>query len=201
MRSSGSGGAGPGVDSAQQIIAEVGSTAATFPSEKQLSSWVGTCPGDEESAGVNSATDLRRATAHAAHSQPNGQRRRGGRKEASSTLSIAARSRAWDIIKPSGHCPSTVSPDLANPAPGSRYEERVPPSTTVEAKAHLEDDPATSKPWAIESSHQILNNPVKHKAVIFDPDGKSDCARAHGPALHPHATSTISSHFPFVATQ
>src|SRR3989454_4935613 len=44
---------GLGVDSAQQIIAEVGSTAATFPSEKQLSSWVGTCPGDEESAGVN----------------------------------------------------------------------------------------------------------------------------------------------------
>jgi transposase len=29
------------VDSARQIIAEVGATAATFPSEKQLSSWVG----------------------------------------------------------------------------------------------------------------------------------------------------------------
>jgi transposase len=41
------------VDSAQQIIAEVGPTAATFPSEKCLSSWVGACPGDEESAGVN----------------------------------------------------------------------------------------------------------------------------------------------------
>jgi len=44
---------GLGVDSAQQIIAEVGATAATFPSEKQLSSWVGACPGDDESAGVN----------------------------------------------------------------------------------------------------------------------------------------------------
>jgi hypothetical protein len=44
---------GLGVDSAQQIIAEVGSTAATFPSEKCLSSWVGACPGDDESAGVN----------------------------------------------------------------------------------------------------------------------------------------------------
>jgi len=44
---------GLGVDSAQQIIAEVGPTAATFPSAKQLSSWVGVCPGDEESAGVN----------------------------------------------------------------------------------------------------------------------------------------------------
>jgi transposase len=44
---------GLGVDSAQQIIAEVGPTAATFASGKQLSSWVGACPGDEESAGVN----------------------------------------------------------------------------------------------------------------------------------------------------
>ena len=44
---------GLGVDSAQQIIAEVGPTAATFPSEKCLSSWVGACPGEEESAGVN----------------------------------------------------------------------------------------------------------------------------------------------------
>jgi transposase len=44
---------GLGVDSAQQIIAEVGATAATFPSEKKLSSWVGACPGDNESAGVN----------------------------------------------------------------------------------------------------------------------------------------------------
>jgi transposase len=44
---------GLGVDSAQQIIAEVGANAATFPSAKQLSSWVGACPGNEESAGVN----------------------------------------------------------------------------------------------------------------------------------------------------
>src|SRR2546425_5862685 len=44
---------GLGVDSAQQIIAEVGAKAATFPSQKHLSSWVGACPGDEESAGVN----------------------------------------------------------------------------------------------------------------------------------------------------
>jgi transposase len=44
---------GLGVDSAQQIIAEVGPAAATFPSKKCLASWVGACPGEEESAGVN----------------------------------------------------------------------------------------------------------------------------------------------------
>jgi transposase len=54
---------GLGVDSAQQIIAEVGATAASFPSEKHLSSWVGACPGDEESAGVSHS-----------HRSPNGNR-------------------------------------------------------------------------------------------------------------------------------
>ena len=44
---------GLGVDSAQQIIAEVGPTAATFPSPGNLASWVGACPGTEESADEN----------------------------------------------------------------------------------------------------------------------------------------------------
>ncbi len=44
---------GLGVASAQQVIAEVGPTAASFPSQKCLSSWVGACPGDDESAGAN----------------------------------------------------------------------------------------------------------------------------------------------------
>jgi len=42
---------GLGVDSAQQIIAEVGADAANFESAKDFSSWVGVCPGEEESAG------------------------------------------------------------------------------------------------------------------------------------------------------
>jgi transposase len=44
---------GLGVDSAQQIIAEVGAQASTFPSAAELTSWVGTCPGKDESAEEN----------------------------------------------------------------------------------------------------------------------------------------------------
>jgi transposase len=44
---------GYGIDSAHQVIAEVGASAESFPSPQQLSSWVGTCPGREESAEVS----------------------------------------------------------------------------------------------------------------------------------------------------
>ena len=54
---------GFGVDSAQQIIAEVGPTATTFPTAKRLASWVGACPGHDESAGINRS-----------HRSPNGNR-------------------------------------------------------------------------------------------------------------------------------
>ncbi|MEO7778439.1 MAG: IS110 family transposase, partial [Fibrobacteria bacterium] len=47
---------GFGVDSALQMIAEVGPKAAAFRSEKALSSWVGVCPGNEESAGESKST-------------------------------------------------------------------------------------------------------------------------------------------------
>jgi transposase len=44
---------GFGVDSAQQIIAEVGVDAATFPSAGEFSSWVGVCSGSNISAEQN----------------------------------------------------------------------------------------------------------------------------------------------------
>ncbi|HZL67097.1 MAG TPA: IS110 family transposase [Candidatus Limnocylindrales bacterium] len=44
---------GFGADSAQQVIAEVGAQASTFPSAAQLTSWVGTYPGKNESAEEN----------------------------------------------------------------------------------------------------------------------------------------------------
>lgn len=44
---------GLGVDSAQQIITQLGPTAATFPTAKDLTSWVGVCPGQNISAEQN----------------------------------------------------------------------------------------------------------------------------------------------------
>jgi transposase len=65
---------GLGVDSAQQIIAEVGAQASTFPSAAELTSWVGTCPGKDESAEQNHSSRsakgnkyLRRVLNQAAH--------------------------------------------------------------------------------------------------------------------------------------
>src|SRR5215472_3551790 len=65
---------GLGVDSAQQIIAEVGAQASTFSSAAELTAWVGTCPGREESAEQNHSSRcakgnkyLRRVLNQAAH--------------------------------------------------------------------------------------------------------------------------------------
>ena len=45
----------PGVDlyAAQELLAEIGAGAVAFPSPEQFASWVGVCPGSQESAGVN----------------------------------------------------------------------------------------------------------------------------------------------------
>jgi transposase len=44
----------PGVDlhAAEELVAEIGATAAAFPTADQFASWVGVCPGNQESAGV-----------------------------------------------------------------------------------------------------------------------------------------------------
>jgi transposase len=66
---------GFGLDSAMQMIAEVGPQAAAFKVAKALSSWVGVCPGSDESAGETHSTrspkgnrHMRRLLNQAAHS-------------------------------------------------------------------------------------------------------------------------------------
>jgi transposase len=65
---------GFGVDSAQQAIAEIGVDAADFPSASAFCSWVGLCPGSNESAEQNKSSRspkgnrfLRRILTQAAH--------------------------------------------------------------------------------------------------------------------------------------
>jgi transposase len=78
---------GLGVDSAQQIIAEVGATAATFSSEKNLSSWVGVCPGDDESAGVNYS-----------HRSPKGNRHMRRILNQSANAAVKAKGSVFEIV-------------------------------------------------------------------------------------------------------
>jgi transposase len=78
---------GLGVDSAQQIIAEVGATAATFPSEKQLTSWVGACPGDEESAGVSRS-----------HRSPKGNRHMRRILNQSANAAVMAKGSIFEVV-------------------------------------------------------------------------------------------------------
>jgi transposase len=96
---------GLGVDSAQQIIAEVGPTATTFPSAKQLSSWVGVCSGDDESAGVNYS-----------HRSPNGNRQM--RRVLNQAANAAARTKGsiFEIV-------------YRRSVPRVRYEEHGPAVT------------------------------------------------------------------------
>src|SRR5580700_3140173 len=75
------------VDSAQQIIAEVGPAAATFPSEKCLSSWVGACPGEEESAGVNYS-----------HRSPKGNRNMRRILNQAANAAVKAKGTIFDIV-------------------------------------------------------------------------------------------------------
>jgi len=78
---------GLGVDSAQQIIAEVGPAAAPFPSAKQLSSWVGICPGDDESAGVNYS-----------HRSPNGNRQMRRILNQAANAAVKTKGRIFEIV-------------------------------------------------------------------------------------------------------
>jgi hypothetical protein len=96
---------GLGADSAQQIIAEIGAQAATFPSAKQLASWVGACPGDEESPDYPRLTAPRKVIATCGAFSIKPPMRPSSRKGPFSRLSIADSCRASGIIKPSGRSP------------------------------------------------------------------------------------------------
>jgi Transposase IS116/IS110/IS902 family len=129
---------GLGVNSAQQIIAEVGAKAAPFASAKHLSSWVGACPGEDESAGVSKSHRLPEGQPpYAAPSQSVCQRRsqveRNHFPDRLWPTGVAPRTQS----NHRGHCPSALSPDLDHSAPWCALRRTRPCSERkVNTQAH-----------------------------------------------------------------
>jgi transposase len=46
---------------AQNILAEIGIDMSVFPSDRQLASWAGHCPGNDQSAGKRRTVTLQEA--------------------------------------------------------------------------------------------------------------------------------------------
>jgi transposase len=161
---------GLGVDSAQQIIAEVGPAAATF-SFREMSLLVGWCLSRrrrerrrELQPPVSEGQPPHEALTQSSR-QLRGQNQRKPLRDCLSPLGPAprAQSKHW------GHFPSTVSTDLAHPAPGSSLRRTgTSGHQRIEAKAHLEDDPATPKARLPDRIAAPSTQPST-SAVIFDP--------------------------------
>jgi transposase len=93
---------GLGVSSSVQIIAEVGPEAENFESAKALSSWVGVCPGSEESAGESQSRARLRATRTCAGSSIRKPSRPLRSKAAYLKSHLANCCRVWGTKRPSG---------------------------------------------------------------------------------------------------
>jgi hypothetical protein len=153
-----------------RIIAEVGPTAATFPSDKCLSSWMGACPGDNESAGVNYN-----------HRSPKGNRHMRRLLNQATNAAPTTKGSIFEIVYRRsvprlGHnqaigaiAHSTVSTDLVDLASGSSLR-RTGPSRhqAIQAKAHGQNDPAAPKPRLSDRITCSSTQPSTG-AVIFDP--------------------------------
>ena len=104
----------------------MGAKAATFASAKHLSSWVGTCPGEEESAGVNSSPrsakgnrQMRRILNQAANAAV--------KHKGSMIAGIDVHKKKLAVVVPppfSTSCAPATAPSLApNPSPPSGWVE------------------------------------------------------------------------------
>jgi transposase len=161
---------GLGVDSAQQIIAEVGATAATFPSPKRLSSWVGACPGDEESAGVNYT-----------HRSPKGNRQMRRLLNQAANAAVKTKGSIFQIVYRRlvprlGHAQAigAIAHRLCRLIwkilhQGIHYEERGPAVSRQSTQARAQNDPRTPKPRLPRRTRHRSINQSCMSGEIFDP--------------------------------
>ena len=146
--------------------------AATWdPSTKELSFWVGACPGDDESAGVNYS-----------HRCPQGNRHMRRVLDQCANAAVKAKGTIFDIVYRRtvprlGHNQAIGAiarrqcrADLVDPASGSPLR-RTGPSRhqTIEAKTHRENDPAIAKPRLSDRTTESSTPQSSTSPVIFDP--------------------------------
>lgn len=137
------------VDSAQQIIAEVGPTATTCPTAKHLASWVGACPWHEESAGINRS-----------HRAPHGNRQMRRLLNTAAHAAVKIKGSIFELLYKRfvgrvGHCPgdwrdcaSVLSAVVEDPArrrhvPGTR-SGRQPSAVTASSRQNASRTPVAS---------------------------------------------------------
>lgn len=136
---------GLGVDSAQQIITEVGPTAATFATAKRLASWFGACPGHDESAGINHS-----------HRAPNGNRQMRRLLNQAAHAAVKAKGSIFQLVyrrlvartrtRPGdrGDRSPALPPCLEDPPRrGQVRRTRTGGHQTPRAASRREDDPGT----------------------------------------------------------
>jgi hypothetical protein len=108
---------------------------------------------------------------HAAVTQSGCERRRKGQRKHLRNCVSPHGTASWARTNHRSHCASTVSPDLADPAPGSSIRRTGPSGhQTIEAKTHGQNTPAAPKPRLSNRTTQPSTQPST-SAVIFEPGG------------------------------
>jgi len=149
--------------SAQQIVAEAGPQASAFPSAAQFSSWIGVCPGREESAGENHSshcakgnTYLRRVLCQAAQAAVRTKNSFFQQKFQRLLPRLGYAKAIWAMAR---HLSVVIWKILHG---GAQYEERGLPTTPQAAKRRMQR--ITQQMRAI--GYSVEFKPLKTEAVL-----------------------------------
>jgi transposase len=148
---------------AQQIVAEAGPQASAFPSAAQFSSWIGVCPGREESAGENHSshcakgnTYMRRVLCQAAQAAVRTKNSYFQQKFQRLIPKLGYAKAIWAMAR---HISVVIWKILHD---GAQYEERGLPTTPQAAKRRIQR--LTKQLRALGYSIEL--KPLSPKAVV-----------------------------------